>query len=82
MKGILNMSKMITLTLPSAAVTEILNDLYDSLEIWKNTEEYLDSESVVAPCFVADCLSVRKARKMVKLYEKTISLIEGMVRSK
>jgi len=67
------MSKMITLTLPSAAVPEILNDLYDGLEVWKNTEEYLDSGSVVAPCVVAECSSVGKSRRMIKLYEETIS---------
>jgi len=76
MKGILNMSKMITLTLPSAVVPEILNDLYDGLEVWKNTEEYLDSGSVVVPCVTAECSSVRKSRRMIKLYKETISVIE------
>jgi hypothetical protein len=76
MKGILNMNKMTTLTLPSAAVPEILNDLYDGLEVWRNTEEYLDSGSVVAPCVVAECSNVRKARRMIRLYEETISVIE------
>jgi len=82
MKGILNMSKMITLTLPSAAVPEILNDLYDGLEVWKNTEEYLDSGSLVAPCVVAECSKVSKARKMIKLYEETITVIENKVGKK
>jgi hypothetical protein len=76
MKGILNMSKMITLTLPAAAVPEILNDLYDGLEVWKNTEEYLDSGSVMAPCVIAECSSVRKSRNMIKLYDETISIIK------
>jgi len=76
MKGILNMGKMITLTLPSAAVPEILNDLYDGLEVWRNTEEYLDSGSVVAPCVVAECSRVSKARRMIKLYEETISAMK------
>ena len=82
MKGILNMNKMITLTLPYAAVPEILNDLYDGLEVWKNTEEYLNSGSVVAPCVVAACSSARKAHRMIKLYEETISVIEEAAKSK
>ena len=70
------MNKMTTLTLPSAAVPEILNDLYDGLEVWRNTEEYLDSGSVVALCVIAECSNVRKARRMIRLYEETISAIE------
>ena len=70
------MGKMITLTLPSVAVDAILNEFYDSLEVWRDTEEYLVSGSVVAPCVVAECSSVRKARKMMNLYEETISVIE------
>jgi hypothetical protein len=70
------MRKMITLTLPVAVVGEILNHLRDGVEVWRDTEEYLASGSVVAPCVVAECLSVRKARKMMKLYEETISVIE------
>jgi len=73
------MRKMINLELPAPIVTEILDDLYDGLDVWRNTEEYLEG-SVVAPCCVADCSSVRKARKMIKLYEETISVIEKVRR--
>ena len=66
---------MITLTLPSDIVDEFLNHLHDGVEIWRDTEEYLASGSVVAPCVVAECSSVRKARRMIKLYEETISVI-------
>jgi hypothetical protein len=76
MKGILNMSKMITLTLPVTIVNEILNHLWDGVEVWKDTEEYLASGSVVAPCVVAECSRVSKARRMIQLYEETISAIE------
>jgi len=76
MKGILNMSKMITLTLPATVVSEILNHLRDGVEVWRDTEEYLASGSVVAPCVVAECSRVSKARRMIKLYEETISVIE------
>jgi hypothetical protein len=69
------MSKMITLTLSSDIVDELLNHLYDGVEVWKDTEEYLTSGSVVAPCVVAECSSVRKARQMMRIYEETISLI-------
>jgi hypothetical protein len=72
---IFNMSKTITLTLPCEIVDEFLNQLHDGVEVWKNTEEYIEG-IVVAPCYVADCSSVRKARRMIKLYEETISVIE------
>jgi len=70
------MRKMTILALPYAALDVILADLYDGLEVWKNTEEYLDNGCVVAQCVVAECSSVREARKMLRLYGKTISLIE------
>ena len=70
------MRKMITLTLPVAVVGEILNHLRDGVEVWRDTEEYLASGSVVAPCVVAECSSVSKTRRMIKLYEETISVIE------
>jgi hypothetical protein len=70
------MRRTVNLALPYAALDVILADLYDGLEVWKNTEEYLDSGCVVAPCVIAECSSVREARGMRKLYEKTISLIE------
>lgn len=73
------MSKMITLTLSADIADEILNHLYDGVEVWRDTEEYLASGSVVAPCVVAECSSVRKARQMMKLYETTISLIENKI---
>jgi len=76
------MRKLINLTLPYAAAPEILNDLYDGLEVWRNTEEYLDSGSVVAPCVIAECSSVRKARQMMRLYEETISLLENKIGKK
>jgi hypothetical protein len=75
------MSKMISFALPSDISVEILNDLYDGLEVWKNTEEYLEG-IVVAPCCVADCSSVRKARRMIRLYEDTIPLIEEKIGKK
>jgi hypothetical protein len=78
----MKMSKMITLTLPSVAVDAILNESYDSLEVWRDTEEYLASGSVVAPCVVAECSSVRKARQMIRLYKETISLIQNKIGKK
>jgi hypothetical protein len=75
------MSKMVSLTLPCDIVDEILNDLYDGLEVWRNTEEYLEG-IVVAPCCVADCSSVRTARRMIRLYEDTIPLIEEKIGKK
>jgi hypothetical protein len=70
------MRKMITLTLPSEIVDDFLNHLHDGVEVWRDTEEYLASGSVVAPCVVAECSSVSKTRRMIKLYEETISVIE------
>jgi hypothetical protein len=76
------MRRIINLELPAPIVTEILNDLYDGLDVWRNTEEYLASGSVVAPCVVAECSSIRKAHKMIRLYKETISLIENKVGKK
>ena len=73
------MSKTITLTLPREIVDEFLNHLHDGIEVWRDTEEYLASGSVMAPCVIAECSSVRKARKMMRLYEGTVSLIENKV---
>jgi len=76
------MRKMITLSLPIEVVGEILNHLEDGVEVWRNTEEYLSSECVVTPCFVAECSNIRKARRMKRLYDKAISTIESVVKSK
>jgi hypothetical protein len=38
-----------------------------------NTEEYLASGSVVAPCVVAECSSIRKARRMIKILTHRIN---------
>jgi len=76
------MSRMITLTLPSDIVSEVLNHLTDGLEIWRDTEEYLASGSVVAPCVIGQCSSVTKARRVMRLYEGAISTIERAVKSK
>ena len=75
------MSKTITLTLPCEIVDEFLNHLRDGIEVWRDTEEYLASGSAMAPCVVAECSSVRKAHRMIKLYDETISVIEGAVKS-
>lgn len=75
------MSKTVTLTLPHEIVDEFLNHLHDGVEVWRDTEEYLASGSVVAPCVVAECSRVSKARRIIKLYEETISVIEVIERA-
>jgi len=76
------MKKRITLSLPTEVVSEILNHLEDGVEVWRNTEEYLASGSIVAPCFIANCSSIRKARRMIRLYHGAISTIEKLIKSK
>jgi hypothetical protein len=76
------MSRMINLTLPAEITSEILNYLRDGVEVLTNTEEYLASGSVVAPCEVAGCSSIRKVRRMLKLYEGAITVIENKMRKK
>ena len=76
------MRKMINLSLPTEMIGEILNHLEDEVEVWKNTEEYLASGSIVAPCFIANCSSVRKARSMIRLYNGAISTLEKLLKSK
>ena len=70
------MNEEVTLTLPIEAVNEILDNLYYRLEVWNNTVEWLESGCIVAPCYIESCTSVSKARKMVKVCRKSISLIE------
>jgi len=76
------MRKMMTLTLPVTVVSEILNHLRDGVEVWRDTAEYIANGNFVAPCVVADCTSVKKARSMMKLYEEAISVIEKAVGSR
>ena len=76
------MRKNIDLTLPYEMVVEILNNLYDGLEVWRDTEEYLASGSIVAPCVIAKCSSVSNARRMMRLYDGAISTIKSVVKSK
>jgi len=76
------MRKMTTLSLPMEVVGEILNHLEDGVEVWRNTEEYLASGSIVAPCVIANCSSFRKARRMIRLYNGAISTIERVLKSK
>ncbi|MBA7537698.1 hypothetical protein ES705_29967 [subsurface metagenome] len=76
------MRKNIDLTLPYEMVVEILNNLYDGLEVWRDTEEYLASGTIVSPCVITKCSSVRKARRMTRLYHGAISTIEKLLKSK
>jgi hypothetical protein len=76
------MRKNVDLTLPYEMAVEVLNNLYGGLEVWRNTEEYIAGGSIVAPCFIAECSSVRKARRMIRLYDVAISTIEKLLKSK
>ena len=75
------MRKIITLSLSNEMISEILNHLTDGLEVWRNTERYLASNSIVSPCVIAKCSSVSNAHRMIKLYEETISTIERVIKS-
>ena len=56
--------------------------LYDDEDVWRNTAEYIVDVAIVTPCVVADCSSIRKARRMIRLYEEAIWVIEKVVKSK
>lgn len=77
-----DMRKNIDLTLPYEMAVEILNNLYGSLEIWRDTEEYIACGSIVAPCVIAECSSAKKVRKMIRLYNGAISKIEKQLKPK
>ena len=76
------MRKIITLSLSNEMISEILNHLTDGLEVWRNTEEYLASGSIVSPRVIANCSSVSNAHRMIKLYNEAISTIESVIKSK
>jgi hypothetical protein len=72
----------IHITLCNEMAVEILNNLYDGLEVWRDTAEHLASGSIVTPCVIAKCSSPTKARSMIRLYNGAISTIEKTLRSK
>lgn len=70
------MDEKIALTLPSLAVGQILDALYQRLESWEYTEEYLKTGYVHEPYCVEECSNADEARKIADYYKIIIQSIE------
>jgi len=73
------MDKNVLLTLPRLAVGQILDALYQRLEIWEYTEEYLETGLVREPYCVEECSDADEAHKIADCYKEIIQTIEEQV---
>jgi hypothetical protein len=64
---------MVILKLPRAAVLQILDGLQYRLEIWRYTEEYIETGYVHEPYEVEDCSSPEEAKQIGDFYEEIIN---------
>lgn len=67
------MNSMVILKLPKAAVLQILDGLQYRLEIWRYTEEYIETGYVHEPYEVEDCSSPEEAKQIGDFYEEIIN---------
>jgi hypothetical protein len=67
------MNSMVILKLPRAAVLQILDGLQYRLEIWRYTEEYIETGYVHEPYEVEDCSSPEEAKQIGDFYEEIIN---------
>lgn len=64
---------MVILKLPRAAVLQILDGLQYRLEIWRYTEEYMETGYVHEPYEVEECSSPEEAKQIGDFYEEIIN---------
>ncbi len=67
------MNSMVILKLPRAAVLQILDGLQYRLEIWRYTEEYMETGYVHEPYEVEECSSPEEAKQIGDFYEEIIN---------
>jgi len=70
------MSEDIKLNLPELAVGQILDALYQRLEIWEYTEEYLNAGLVREPYLIEECSDADEAHQIAEYYKEIIESIE------
>lgn len=71
------MDKEVALKLPSNMVGQILDGLRERMQVWRDTEQYMevgytDDES----CFIEECTSAEEARSIAEYYGEIIGCIE------
>jgi len=67
------MNNMVILKLPKAAVLQVLDGLQYRLEIWRYTEEYMETGYVHEPYEVEECSSPEEAKQIGDFYEEIIN---------
>ena len=73
---------MVILKLPRAAVLQILDGLQYRLEIWRYTEEYMETGYVHEPYEVEDCSNPEEAKEIGDFYEEIINNIQTQLTAK
>jgi len=76
------MDDMVMLKLPRAAVLQILDGLQYRLEIWRYTEEYMETGYVHEPYEVEDCSSPEEAKEIGDFYEEIINNVQTQLTAK
>jgi 5-carboxymethyl-2-hydroxymuconate isomerase len=76
------MKDMVILNLPRAAVLQILDGLQYRLEIWRYTEEYMETGYVHEPYEVEDCSNPEEAKEIGDFYEEIINNIQTQLTAK
>jgi hypothetical protein len=76
------MDDMVMLKLPRAAVLQILDGLQYRLEIWRYTEEYMETGYVHEPYEVEDCSGPEEAKEIGDFYEEIINNIQIQLTAK
>jgi len=76
------MNDMVILKLPRAAVLQILDGLQYRLEIWRYTEEYMETGYVHEPYEVEDCSNPEEAKEIGDFYEEIINNIQTQLTAK
>lgn len=66
----------IILTLQRLDVGQILDALYQRLETWRYTEQYLQTSCIDERYCVEECSNAEEAHRIAQYYNKIISSIE------
>jgi len=73
------MDSTITLILPRGVVIHILDGLYQRLEAWKYTENFLKTELADDRYWPEECSEPAEAHAIARNYEEAIELIKKQV---
>ena len=70
------MDQTITLKLPRLVVSQILDGLYQRLDVWRYTEHFLLTGCTDEKYWPEECSEPAEARRIAQYYEEAIRLIE------